>query len=66
MYINSLSHEFEWQVHATIYHLLQSHGWLDELAIFAEMRKDFTTAPLLYQVLRKGAAGNQTNSNDVC
>ncbi|CAJ1347231.1 unnamed protein product [Effrenium voratum] len=31
-------------VHATIYHLLQSHGWLDELAMFAEMRKDYTTA----------------------
>jgi len=41
----------ELDVHATIYHLLQSHGWLDELAIFAEMRKDFTTV-ILHHVSR--------------
>ena len=39
-------------VHATIYHLLQSHGWLDELAQFAEMRRDFTTV-ILHHVSRR-------------
>lgn len=42
----------ELDVHATIYHLLQSHGWLDELAMFAEMRKDFTTV-ILHHVSRR-------------
>ncbi|CAE7659558.1 vps18, partial [Symbiodinium necroappetens] len=39
-------------VHATIYHLLQSHGWLDELAQFAEIRRDFTTV-ILHHVSRR-------------
>lgn len=39
-------------VHATIYHLLQSHGWLDELAIFAEARRDFITV-ILHHVSRR-------------
>ncbi|CAE8705116.1 unnamed protein product, partial [Polarella glacialis] len=39
-------------VHATIYHLLQSHGWLEELAIFAEARRDFTTV-ILHHVSRR-------------
>ncbi|CAJ1422070.1 unnamed protein product [Effrenium voratum] len=42
-------------VHATIYHLLQSHGWLDELAMFAEMRKDYTTV-ILHHVSRRDCA----------
>ncbi|CAK9083711.1 unnamed protein product [Durusdinium trenchii] len=44
----------ELDVHATIYHLLQSHGWLDELASFAEMRKDFTTVILHHVSRREG------------
>lgn len=30
-------------VHEPVYHLLQSHGWLGELAFFAEARRDFST-----------------------
>jgi len=42
-------------VHATIYHLLQSHGWLEELASFAEARKDYTTV-IMYHVSRRDCA----------
>lgn len=38
-------------VHATIYHLLQSHDWLEELAIFAEGRGDYDTV-ILHHVSR--------------
>jgi len=39
-------------VHATVYHLLQSHGWLQELALFAEARRDYTTV-ILHHVSRR-------------
>ncbi|CAK0813043.1 unnamed protein product, partial [Prorocentrum cordatum] len=32
--------------HGLVYHLLQSHGWLDDLVIFAEARRDFATVTL--------------------
>jgi len=32
------------EVQSTIYHLLQSHGWLEELTLFAEAKKDYATA----------------------
>jgi len=38
-------------VHATIYHLLQSHDWLEELTIFAEERADYDTV-ILHHVSR--------------
>eukprot|EP00927_Polykrikos_kofoidii_P006725 TRINITY_DN12718_c0_g1_i1.p1 TRINITY_DN12718_c0_g1~~TRINITY_DN12718_c0_g1_i1.p1 ORF type:complete len:1121 (-),score=260.65 TRINITY_DN12718_c0_g1_i1:52-3384(-) len=43
-------------VHATIYHLLQSHGWLEELTVFAEARQDYVTATL-HHVSRRDFAG---------
>lgn len=43
-------------VHATIYHLLQSHGWLEELTLFAETRPDYTTV-ILHYASRRDFAG---------
>jgi len=43
-------------VHTTIYHLLQSHGWLEELTHFAEERRDFDTV-ILHRVSRCDYAG---------
>mmetsp|Transcript_107503 Transcript_107503/g.342740 ORF Transcript_107503/g.342740 Transcript_107503/m.342740 type:complete len:1086 (+) Transcript_107503:55-3312(+) len=39
-------------VHEPLYHLLQSHGWLDELAYFAEARRDFNTV-IVHHVSRR-------------
>eukprot|EP00439_Symbiodinium_sp_Y106_P035434 s5507_g4.t1 len=50
--LNLLKESRDLDVHATIYHLLQSHGWLDELAQFAEIRRDFTTV-ILHHVSRR-------------
>eukprot|EP00928_Gymnodinium_smaydae_P053980 TRINITY_DN37833_c0_g1_i1.p1 TRINITY_DN37833_c0_g1~~TRINITY_DN37833_c0_g1_i1.p1 ORF type:complete len:1102 (-),score=277.50 TRINITY_DN37833_c0_g1_i1:4-3309(-) len=43
------------EVHPTIYHLLQSHGWLEELAFFAEARHDYTTV-IVHHVSRRDFA----------
>lgn len=43
-------------VHLTILHLLQSHGWLEELMLFAERRRDYETV-VLHQVMRRDCAG---------
>lgn len=39
-------------VHEPVYHLLQSHGWLEELAKFAETRRDFNTV-IVHHVSRR-------------
>eukprot|EP00929_Paragymnodinium_shiwhaense_P007593 TRINITY_DN111502_c0_g1_i1.p1 TRINITY_DN111502_c0_g1~~TRINITY_DN111502_c0_g1_i1.p1 ORF type:complete len:1137 (+),score=204.22 TRINITY_DN111502_c0_g1_i1:82-3492(+) len=43
-------------VQSIIYHLLQSHGFLEELALSAEARRDFTTV-ILHHVSRRDFAG---------
>lgn len=62
-------------VHSTIYHLLQSHGWLQELTFFATERRDYTTV-ILHHVSRCDYAsairklgdfqGNSTGEDLVC
>lgn len=51
-----LGHCTDIDIHEPLYHLLQSHGWLDELAFFADARRDFSNV-ILHHVSRRDCAG---------
>lgn len=63
--IETLRDARDLDVHATIYHLLQSHGWIEELLIFAEARRDFTTV-ILHHVSRGECLNAIRKLSDFC